>query len=103
MISKRTQAALKRLVPSLEPYLFSRQPLDELQINQRVYSIEHFVRNKVHCLEVGNYRFLTQNPEMKSPWGSKARQGDRIIWIISREDGHFLGRCLNGQVEIFGE
>ena len=52
--------------------------------------------SKVRYVHVGEYKFLTQNPDKKSFYGFKARAGSQITWIVHPDKRRSWGLIENG-------
>lgn len=60
--------------------------------------IKNFAGGAVQALDVGPYRFITQNPNKSSQWGELARRGHRVAWAIHQPDNRWLYRIVDGEV-----
>lgn len=56
-------------------------------------------KHKVRILDIGEFRFLTQNPDKNSFWGEKAREGSEITWVIHIPTNDWTCRVVDGEVE----
>lgn len=54
----------------------------------------------VRAFDIGNYRYVEQNPRTTSSWAKEARQGKRILWVIRRSDNKYLGRVVEGVLTV---
>jgi hypothetical protein len=52
-------------------------------------------------VDIGDYRFVTQNPNKPgSKWAKVAQRGGKVMWVIRRSDNAWVARYFNGQVEL---
>ncbi|MFX1478390.1 MAG: hypothetical protein ACFFCI_09675 [Promethearchaeota archaeon] len=58
------------------------------------YPIEKF-SSGIKYIDLFGYRFIEQNRNKKSEWGKKAREGQKIMWIIKGR--RYLVRIMDGE------
>ncbi len=63
---------------------------------KRVYT-RPMANNTITGLDHKGVRYVEQNPASGSTYGAKARNGEKIIWIM-RNPGGYIGRIENGVV-----
>jgi hypothetical protein len=62
-------------------------------------SVHRFKASGVRYIDLpGDLALIEQNPKKESHWGKKAREGQRIAWLM--KDGDYLARVVDGKVEI---
>lgn len=59
-----------------------------------------FANGACFALDVGEFRFITQNPYKSSKWGLLAREGKQISWLIHQPTNRWIARVVEGEVEL---
>lgn len=62
-------------------------------------NIQRGAHGKVKYLDLGSYRFVTQNPDKPSLYGQLARQGHKILWVIYQPTNQWLARVYDGELQ----
>jgi hypothetical protein len=70
-----------------------------VKIGDQNYPIKAYSPSGVRHVDISDYRFLEQNPKKNSHWAEKARNGDRIMWIL--KDWEYIGQVHNGKFKDF--
>ena len=65
-----------------------------LNFNKKV-----FAQGSVLAFDIGDYRFITQNPNKKSEYGEMAATGKQISWAIHLPTNIWVLRTIDGKVE----
>ena len=68
---------------------------DSVEIDGAIYPIELTSRSKLRKVSFENLTFLEQNPMKDSQWAEKAREGHRIMWVMSGRK--YLVRVMDGK------
>ncbi len=72
-----------------------------VEIDGRVYRLEHTSVKGLRRFSVGGYDFIEQNPDKGSRWGEMAREGHRILWVM--RGGSYLAQVRDGVFHDFRE
>jgi len=72
--------------------IFQNQASVELN-GERVYT-KRMANNTISGLDHKGIRYVEQNPASGSPYGLRAREGEKIIWVILNKGG-YIGRIQN--------
>lgn len=66
----------------------------------KIYSkVSTFKGGLVPYIDIGDFRYIAQNPNKMSDWGQMSRDGYKILWIIRKSDNKWMGRMINGQLK----
>jgi hypothetical protein len=72
---------------------------EKLFAGGRQKGVRRFQQSGVrHIKLAGGAELIEQNPHKESEWAAKARQGQKIAWVM--KDGDYLARVVNGEVEV---
>jgi len=63
------------------------------------HKTKSFAGGKVRGMDVGNWRFVEQNPNTKSRWAERARNGEKIMWVIHKPTNKYAARVVEGRFE----
>lgn len=63
---------------------------------ERIYT-KRMANGTITGLDHKGVRYVEQNPASGSPYAMRARQGERIMWVM-RQNGGYIGRVDNGVV-----
>jgi len=74
---------------------------EEVEFEGETYPIETYSPSGVRHVNVDNFQFLEQNPKKDSHWAKKARQGQKILWIM--KDWDYIGQIHEGKFKDFRE
>jgi hypothetical protein len=59
--------------------------------------VKHFKRSGLRYVSLADDAILIeQNPQKTSEWATRAREGQRIAWLM--RDGEYLARVVDGEV-----
>lgn len=72
---------------------------DRVAVNNNTYSVKKYSPSEVKHLDIADYRFMEQNPKKNSHWAEKARNGEKIMWIL--KDWEYIGQVHNGEFKDF--
>ena len=62
-------------------------------------NVKQYKKSGLHYVELPQDTMLIeQNPEKGSHWAKRAREGQKIAWVM--KDGEYLARVVDGKVEI---
>lgn len=64
------------------------------------YKVRSMAQGAVRGLDIGNYRFITQNPNKGSRWAKMAQAGHQITWLIHQPSNKWIARIVDGKVEL---
>ena len=56
-------------------------------------------RNNLRQYQTRGLLFIEQNPKKTTKWAEMARNGAKIMWIISLTDNKYLYQVINGRVK----
>jgi len=76
-------------------FFFQRRPI-RISVNNKLYMPLATKRLKLIQYIIEGWTFLQQNPNKKSEYGKRARQGHKIIWVINPK-GQYIGRIEDGK------
>ena len=65
----------------------------KVEIEEIEYSIKKF-SSGIKYVDIFGYRFIEQNKHKKSEWGKKAREGQKIMWIIKGR--RYISQIVDG-------
>ena len=54
-------------------------------------------KNKIRYIEVENHRFVEQNQEKPSKYGTMARAGAKIMWVINTKSNKYEALVVDGK------
>jgi hypothetical protein len=77
--------------------IFSNQP--SIVIDGTTYFMDRTPRSKLRLFNIEGYTFLEQNPRKSSHWAKLAREGRRIMWVMSGR--RYLGQVRDGEFHDF--
>ena len=60
---------------------------------------QSFKGGLVPYIDIGDWRYISQNSQKEGKWGEMARKGRQIMWIIRKSDNKWMGRMVDGQLE----
>jgi len=60
--------------------------------------IKKFHSKDLRYIDWRGIRYVEQNPNSRSAYAARARQGAKIVWCIRLRDNQYLGRIEQGQV-----
>ena len=63
--------------------------------------IREMAQGQCRAVDVGEYRYITQNPSKASKWAAQARAGKQITWVIHQVaggPGQFVAMVLDNQL-----
>lgn len=72
----------------------------EFTFQREQVKIYPFAGGAVRGFRLHGFIYLTQNPNKNSQFGQKARQGSQIVWVIRDKDNEYVGRVIDGVVEV---
>ncbi|MGV9171078.1 MAG: hypothetical protein ACOC44_11740 [Promethearchaeia archaeon] len=72
---------------------------DDVPIDNRAYKIQVYHASGVKHVDIGDYRFIEQNPNKDSHWANKAQHGHEIMRIL--KDWDYIGQVHNGKYKNF--
>lgn len=75
--------------------LFQRKPFITDPAGNR-YAVKTMAAGAVQGVDIGQYRFITQNPNKNSKYAAAARQGAHISWVIRRPSS-WVARVEDGK------
>jgi len=59
--------------------------------------VQKFPRSGLRYVQLaGGESLIEQNPKKKSEWGTLARSGHRVAWVM--REGNYLARVVDGEV-----
>lgn len=61
------------------------------------WPILEFKAGAVRAIDIGDFRFMTQNPLKDSYWGNQALLNNKITWVIHRPTNSWVIRVFNGE------
>jgi len=94
---KANQTLSEEQVLSIHNALHSK--CNKIELEGSTYNLlDSKYHDKVRYVHVGEWKFLTQNPEKKSYYGFKAKAGSEITWIVYPEKIRSWGMIENGVV-----
>ena len=65
-----------------------------VEIEEIDYPIKKF-SSGIKYVDLFGYRFIEQNRNKKSEWGKRAREGQKIMWIIKGRS--YMARIMDGE------
>jgi hypothetical protein len=68
-------------------------------INNQTYPVETYSPRGEKYITVSKYQFMEQTTLKNSHWAEKARNGDKIMWVL--EDWKCIGKVQNGEFSLF--
>lgn len=77
------------------PILFDPKRYHKISIYNQEWSIKNFKNGAVRAVDIGKYRYITQNPLSPSQWGQKAQEGNKIIWVMNKPTKKWVLRLEN--------
>jgi hypothetical protein len=54
-------------------------------------------KNKIRYIEVENHRFVEQNQDKPSKYGTMARAGAKIMWVINTKSNKYEALVVDGK------
>lgn len=60
--------------------------------------VKKFRSKDLRYIDWKGIRYVEQNPNTRSAYAARARQGAKIVWCIRLRDNQYLGRVEEGQV-----
>lgn len=72
---------------------------DQVELEDESYEIQVYSPSGVKHVDIGEYRFIEQNPKKDSHWAHKAQKGHQIMWIL--KDWDYIGQIHNGEYKDF--
>lgn len=86
-----------RIAPGVAKILFSSAA--EIKLSSgRTIPIRDMAGGKCRGADLGDHRFVTQNPAKYSKWAKMAREGHKVMWIINSRTGKWLGPVVDGKI-----
>lgn len=67
---------------------------ESVDIDGEEYPVERTPRANLRFVKVDRFTFLEQNPSKSSRWAKMAREGHRIMWVLTRR--RYLGQVRDG-------
>lgn len=64
----------------------------------KTYNRSRTAKTNLRLFRIGDYTYLEQNPEKDSIYGKQAKEGNRIMWVLSSK-GKYVARVWNGLLE----
>ena len=65
---------------------------------ERTVYTKRFKGGTLYAVDLDGLRYVEQNPNTRSAYADRARSGARILWIIRKSDGEYLGYVEAGTV-----
>lgn len=65
-------------------------------VGEKKFPIRSFAGGTVRAVDLGDYRFMTQNPSKDTVWAEAVRKGDKIVWVVHQPSNHWTLRVVNG-------
>src|SRR5690242_16655569 len=94
-VAAMTEKQLDVKLPSTEEILAAYEKL----FGSDKKGVKQYKASGVHYVELpGDLALLEQNSKKESHWAKKAREGQKIAWLM--KDGDYLARVVDGKVEI---
>ena len=57
----------------------------------RLVQTKKFKGGTLYAVDLDDRRYVEQNPNTQSAYADRARQGAKILWVIKRSTGEYLG------------
>ena len=90
-----TEKELETKLPSSEEILAAYEKL----FGKDKSGVKQYKKSELHYMELPHDTVLIeQNPQKDSDWAQKAREGQKIAWVM--KDGEYLARVVDGKVDI---
>ena len=78
--------------------IFNRQFLQVRLSNGQIIKAGAFQPKNLWYVDHAGMRYVEQNPNSKSEYADRAREGTRIVWVIRKSDSQYLGRVEGDRV-----
>ncbi len=60
--------------------------------------VKEMAQGQCRAVDVGEYRYITQNPTKATKWAAQARAGKQITWVIHQPSHAFIAMVLDNQL-----
>jgi hypothetical protein len=97
-MNPETVEKVLKITPSIATTLHDLSKESVRDRKGTAYPIGYFVNRRVRYVDLGRFRFMTQNPIKPSLWGRMAREGHKITWVIHQPTNAWIARVVNGKL-----
>lgn len=92
------EKALEALAVNVAAFLHN-DTTHTIHVGKGAFEIKDWAGGNCRGVDIGEYRFVTQNPTKNSKWAAVAQRGGQVTWMIHRETNTWVTRVHNGNYE----
>jgi len=78
--------------------IFKRQFLQVRLSNGQLVKAKSFQPKNLWYVDMGDLRYVEQNPNTRSAYARRSQQGTQIVWVIRKSDNTYMGRIEDGEI-----
>lgn len=73
--------------------------VNSIRVGGKTFEIKNWAGGNCRGIDLGEYRFVTQNPATGSKWAMVAQRGGQVTWVIHRFTNLWVANVFNSNYE----